>query len=576
LALVAALPALLAAATSVGASWTPAADHAPIEVRVRDVTSADPPLVGVFSRVGGNHPGPALFYALAVPYRLLGSQPSALLVGAALGNAAAMAAAVRIAGRRGRVGLAAATAALVLAGAWSLGPDFLRDPWNPYVALFSFLAATLASWAVTCGSRRALPVAAATASFCLQAHVGYLLLVAVLAGWCLIGVWMERADLRRWRGPGLLTAALLVLLWAPVVGQQVFGPSGNLSRIVANTSDTDDEALGIDGAAARVLPELGPRPTWPRPGSVGPLELHRGLGGDWPPLGLAAFSGAALVAARRRDRDPLLLLGLTATLWVAGAISLTRISGLPAAYLFLWLRALGLLLWLSALWPLTTAALRALDRRGADRRRPLRQRHARAGVSIGVVALCLLAVAVSLDQIRTPFADDPLQRGSGLVAAEAVQAAAKSVPPGSTVQVRTSGSVVFVAPAAVAALERSGFDVITGEGEGDVWGRHRLPGRSVADLDLIVTTGDPDTLIEAGTASRLVATVDLLTPDERREWQAIGPRSPRCADLVREAVASPADAPSGNTPSADAELEACRRHDELRFRSLPIAILVAA
>jgi hypothetical protein len=86
-ALAAAAVALLAVGAVVGAvqvwrtGWTPSADQAFIEFRVRDVPG-DPPLLGVFSRYGWSHPGPALFYLLAVPYRLAGGASESLAAAA--------------------------------------------------------------------------------------------------------------------------------------------------------------------------------------------------------------------------------------------------------------------------------------------------------------------------------------------------------------------------------------------------------------------------------------------------------------------------------------------------------------
>ena len=48
-------------------------DIALIESRVRDIGTRSTPLVGPYSRYGWNHPGPFFFYALTIPYRLLGS-----------------------------------------------------------------------------------------------------------------------------------------------------------------------------------------------------------------------------------------------------------------------------------------------------------------------------------------------------------------------------------------------------------------------------------------------------------------------------------------------------------------------
>src|ERR687893_706698 len=57
--------------------------------------------LGPYSRDGWHHPGPALYYVLAVPYRLLGSTASALDAGALLVNAGSVVGMAVVARRRG-------------------------------------------------------------------------------------------------------------------------------------------------------------------------------------------------------------------------------------------------------------------------------------------------------------------------------------------------------------------------------------------------------------------------------------------------------------------------------------------
>src|SRR5262245_6610486 len=75
---------------AVSRPWRPVNDWAIIDDQVRSVGVVTP-LIGAFSRYGWRHPGPWMFWVLAVPYRLGGSSPNAILVGAALLNAAALA-----------------------------------------------------------------------------------------------------------------------------------------------------------------------------------------------------------------------------------------------------------------------------------------------------------------------------------------------------------------------------------------------------------------------------------------------------------------------------------------------------
>src|SRR5680860_1027242 len=68
--------------------YAPPSDWALLELRVRDVGLHEV-FTGPYSRFGWFHPGPLVFYLLAVPYRLLGSSSAGLMVGALGINATA-------------------------------------------------------------------------------------------------------------------------------------------------------------------------------------------------------------------------------------------------------------------------------------------------------------------------------------------------------------------------------------------------------------------------------------------------------------------------------------------------------
>jgi len=555
----AALPALVAAARSIGADWTPASDYAPIEVRVRDVFSTHPPVVGAHSRLGGNHPGPALFYVLAVPYRLLGSQPWSLLVSGALLNATWVALAVRIAGRRGRVGLAALVAVLTLACIWGLGTEHLRDVWNPRFPLFAFLLGAVAAWGAMVGSRWCLPIVVTCASFAVQSHVGYGALAGALVIWGAVATWRHRAEWSAWRAPVVAAVLLGGLMWAPPLSQQLLGDEPNLTRIVAQAGDTGEPKYGLGGVEDLLLPHLGPVPAWYRVTPEDPFELRGRTGLPIPPLGLLAFAAGVAVAARRRHHDALVLAAITGSLWAAGAWSIAQLSGLPAPYLYRWVRVLGLLLWASALWPLGCAAVdlaRQWRAHGAgEAPMPVptisttqsgRMMMLATGLAVGFVA-----VAVAAGELATPFEEyRENYRQTAIVADATFVAVDAELASGSTVEVVSGGRVVFTAPAVVAELERAGYGVLIDAGEGAVWGGHRTPGAGRPDLIVLVTTEDRPA--EADSLRR-VATVDMLTPEQRRTWESL-PAERRCAEI--EADTADADAPM-------AEVERCRTRAEL-------------
>lgn len=230
---------ILVALLKVGHGYLGVSDNGMNELRIRDI-GAQWPLIGPFSRDGWSHPGPALLYVLVLPFRLTGNHSNGLLVGAALINATAVGAIVVLAHRRGGTVLAVpiTLGLLILLGA--LGPEFVWDPWNPFVTVLPFGVALLGAWCVTCGDAWCLPVVAGVGSFCVQTHVGYAPFVAVLLA---ISILALSASVPRparrgaatgpsRRGPVLITIAVLVVLWLPPIVQQVTGTPGNLDAIV--------------------------------------------------------------------------------------------------------------------------------------------------------------------------------------------------------------------------------------------------------------------------------------------------------------------------------------------------------
>src|SRR5947209_6059220 len=97
------VPLAVVAGRVLASHWISYSDYSAIELRTRAVGTSTTPLVGPFSRYGWSHPGPLLFYALAVPYRILGEQGRGLLLGALLVNGVAIGAVLFVCFRRGRI-----------------------------------------------------------------------------------------------------------------------------------------------------------------------------------------------------------------------------------------------------------------------------------------------------------------------------------------------------------------------------------------------------------------------------------------------------------------------------------------
>jgi hypothetical protein len=344
------LVAAVACATAYRDRIVPWGDDALLEARVREV-GHHLVLLGPYSRFQWHHPGPALFYVLAVPYRLLGSRSFALNVGALLIAAASIALIGWLVWRR--LGATAVwwTSAVIGLYLWALGPDVLRTPWNPWITILPLLALVMLVWSTLGCSFSAYPVAAALGTFLVQSHVGFGALVGVLLVIGGVAVlahgWRRRSDTfqrRRLLFAVLGTVAVLAVMWAPPVYQQVRDEPGNISELRRFFDETKPDHTLDDGLTA-TLHEAGALPE-----QVATLETantHEDAPGSWAGyVTLAAFVAAAAVALRRRVWPAVQLFGLVLAAAAAAAWSTGRIVGPIYDYLELWTSIVGVAAWI--------------------------------------------------------------------------------------------------------------------------------------------------------------------------------------------------------------------------------------
>src|SRR6478672_9457569 len=224
-------------------------DVALTEISVRDVGGAHTPLFGVYSRYGWHHPGPLLFYALAVPYRLLGTDGSALAGGAVLVNALAVGGSAWLLWRRGRLGGLVVGGLVLAVLLHSLGAAVLPTPWNPLVTVLPLLLFVLAVWSVVCGDAWMLPIVIGAGSFVVQAHVGtagVVLVGGIVAGLAVVATRRARhGDAKLW----IVSLVLAALLWLPPIVDAVRHRGGNLRAIVDFWTSAHDHVTGWSRAA---------------------------------------------------------------------------------------------------------------------------------------------------------------------------------------------------------------------------------------------------------------------------------------------------------------------------------------
>ena len=427
-----ALPLIVAAVAVRRPTWYPALDLSMTEFRVRDVGTADTPLIGLPGRIGprleeqGSHPGPLSFYLLAPVYRALGSSPWALQVAAVALNVVALASAVAIAVRRGgaRLGVAvAAVLALVVAG---YGPTTLAVPWNPYLPLLWWVVLLLAVWSVLCDDVAMLPVAVFAATLCAQTHVSYLGLVAVLGAVTAVAIvlaWRraaraspERRAVVRW---SVLALALGVLLWVPPLVDQTVNDPGNMRAIYDHLATPSEAPIGPARAVEVVLLHLDlPAFLFGDPGWVGALpDPSADPAGSVVPglVLLAVWAVAALVAMRLGNRALTRLHLVVAIGLVGSVVSASRIFGKEWYYLTLWVWGVAALLLLAIGW---TAVAFALGRAGPGNRRVV----TRALAAAAVVLVAGTSAVLTVSALDTDPPDANLSATLGAVLPDTVAA----------------------------------------------------------------------------------------------------------------------------------------------------------
>lgn len=335
------IPAVAAAANH--GRWIPQGDDALIEVRARDVGTSRNPLVGqpstsgIYGTQAGNvsHPGPIEFELLAPTVRLLGPVTGSLAVTAGVVACCLVIAAWAVFRQAGpRAGCLAAT--LLALACFSAGAAGLVDPLSSSIGRFPFLAAAVLVWALLCGDLRLAPLAVAVWTFAAQQHLsllpGALVIAAVGAsaiGWCVArrGTGSRRRDRLGWLAGSALVG---LVLWSPVLWQQVTGHPGNLTALKDYSGDSTRQHLGLHAAVGQVTRVLGPVPFLGRSGQQGwDLLAHVG-----PVRAIATTAIVALVLGAgawwaRRDRRLLAAVAMVAVLVVAGLWTGANIPSSP-------------------------------------------------------------------------------------------------------------------------------------------------------------------------------------------------------------------------------------------------------
>ena len=468
-----AVPLVVAVVVLAQKRWLPLLDLAQTELRVRDVSSSHPPLIGLGGRIGpfgqeGGHPGPVSFWALWPGYQLFGASAWALEAATAVVHLAALGVALWLAHRRGGVALVVGVGAALAVLAHGYGASMLTQAWNPFLPVLWWIVFLLAVWSVLCDDLPALPVAVVAGTFCAQTHISYAALVGGLtllaAGAVVVSArrrWDDaatRATVRRW---GLIALGVGVLLWLPPLIDQLVHDRGNLTVIWDHFSDPPEPAIGPGAGIELLLRHLDPgqllsggfSTEWPEPARSGSIV---------PGIALLVVWGATAVAAWRARLGAVtrlhVVLGVAAVL---GAVSTSRIFGQQWNYLVLWAWGVAALMLLAAVWTLVALWARSRSPESAAEA-------SKFGV-LGLGALALLfAVLFTIDAATVELPARRLSAALGEVVPETV-AALRDAPGNGDGRYMVT---IFPDPLAIGAqayglideLDRQGFDVYAPDG----------------------------------------------------------------------------------------------------------------
>jgi hypothetical protein len=357
LTLVVMAPALAAVVQRFGSDYVPVQDLAIIDLRVRDVWSANVPLVGPYSK-GWNHPGPLLFWLLAVPSGMFGQAAWATAAGGALLQAGAIAGSARLAWRKGGLALLLLVLAVLGLSYSATGGWMVMDAWNPNVAFPFFVLYVLAVWALADGARWAPVVVTAVGTFLVQTHVGYLPLVAVGAAAAVAMLVLDARrrgeSLRPWRRPLGWSLAVGALLWLAPVFEQLTTPTGNLTRMFRYFGDGGGETAGLGRALELLAAEFRPLPPWLGGGGVTRTftGVAERVSAWWLLVPVALLAVGAVATRRTGARSDRNLVVLLAALSLAGVLAVRQSPSTIEPYLFRWRVPLAVLVVAGVLWTL--------------------------------------------------------------------------------------------------------------------------------------------------------------------------------------------------------------------------------
>lgn len=515
----------------VGASYRAAADWALIEMQIRDI-GREPVLTGLYSRSDWSHPGPAQFFLLAPFYWLTGGASFGTWLGALVVNAGALLGMGLVARRRGGTPLLLIT---ILAGSLlvrTLGADFVRDPWNPYMTVLPFGLAVFLAWSLTAGDSWALPLAVGVTSFVAQAHVGYVVLAVPLLAFGALSLFIrvrrsggvgQRHSLKR---ASIVAVAVGALLWLPPLIDLVLNAPSNAGNLTRYFQTTEDEAHTLVDGWNVISAQLSTLPEW--------LTWHRtptALTGEPPslyepplPVLLAVVIAAcALLVKRHIDAGGELVATFVVVVGL-GVIAIARTVGLAFDYRLRWTWILGVVAFVIVAWGGWSS---------------ISDRWSRAGRVLGPLTI---AVVTGLNVVSALRAGVPYETDS-VVLAEVMPEVLEAIE-GTEGEVLVTDSLAgsWHARGVVLELERQGFAARVPAERKELFGDSR-----------VVSEATPQARIHVGVDSELRPLGEDPNLRLLSEWRSLRPAD--VAELEARTAEVDADLQAGRIDQVEHDLE---------------------
>jgi hypothetical protein len=554
--------------------WYPLMDDALIEMRVRDIGTANTPLTGLIGRlpVGDRdafHPGPLVFYGLWPFYRLFGSSAYALLAGSVVMHVLAIAVLLWIASRRGRIGLLLGVGFIVALLTRAYGANVLTEPWTPHLPLLWWLVFVFAVWSVVCEDVPLLPVAAVAGSLCVQSHASYIGPVAALAIFSLAAACFNAIRSGERRACRALTlwvaiaAGTTLILWIPPIVEELGDGTGNLTLLWQYATDPANRPIGPGRGGELLLLHLNPvrllnREIW---------GMHRNDGLDEPTgsvvpglVMLMVWVAAAVTSRRLRDKRLSALHIVVAVSLLSAAFAMSRIVGFVWYWTVLWAWGITATMLLATGWTVGLVVSQARRRHGpaASRGRGLLVAAALTAVVTGGFA----AESVSVEVVRRP------SRVVGELLPSTLEALDAQAAPGAGRERRYQ--VVWTDPVylgvhgfgLVNELQRHGIQAGPSEQWAPQVGEHHVVSSEEATAQVHLAGGKFIETVGAQPGAEQVAYADVRTTAEREEYRRLR------AELVSSLMAAGL---TDLVPLVDDQLWGIRNDQRVNDRQVDLA-----